>query len=76
MERKELYYLTREKGTEIIYNNIVIGVHTGCARIAHNGSDEPGEILIKIQENEYWVSGMGIERENKLIVIDNLLFRS
>ena len=76
MEAKELYYLTCNEGTEIIYNNIVIGVHMGCVRIAHNGSSEPGEILIKIQENEYWISGMGIERENKLIVIDNLLFRS
>ena len=76
MELTDLYYLTCKKGTEIIYNNLVMGFHTGCARIAHNGSSESGEILIKIQENEYWISGVGIKKENKLIIIDNLLFRS
>jgi len=61
---KQLYYHIRTIGTKVYdMNHNYLGSHTGYASIAHDGIST-GNICIKNNGNEFWISGMAVHIDN------------
>ena len=61
---KQLYYHIRTRGTKVYdMNRNYLGSHTGYASIAHDGIST-GNICIKNNGNEFWISGMAVHIDN------------